>query len=349
MAARDSVEVRPMISSAVASDANQFASGVGFRPCQTRFLRIGRVWRYGGACLSAFINKADLLFCPSGTTLPFIPLVPVVATIHDVTPVVFPAFPERLARGLRFAFANTARFSRAIITDSIHSKQDLVNVFKLPESNVHVVYLGCDETIFNDVAPDAALQSRLLNKFGVCKPYILHHGTIQPRKNLKRLIEAYRLALSRNRSLDIDLVLVGERAWQSEEVVAAANRNEARSRVILTGPLADPELAILLKTASLVVIPSLYEGFCLPLLEAMACSTPTICSNSSCLPEISGGALRYFDPLSVEEMATCMEQVLESTNLRQSLSIRGKDRASHFSWRRCAEETLAILKATGAN
>src|SRR5262249_61329210 len=124
----------------------------------TNLLRIEPRWKYCVACVSAMISQARLLFCPSGTTLPIGPLMPVVATIHDVTPVVFPAFPKRLARGLRFALANTARLSRCIITDSLCSKQDLINVFRLPESNVHVVYLGCDGTVFNDAPPDTAQQ-----------------------------------------------------------------------------------------------------------------------------------------------------------------------------------------------
>lgn len=338
------VEMRPLVSSSVASDANKFEAGRGFRPYNTNLLRVGRIWRYGGACLSALGSNADVLFCPSGTTLPVGPLFPVVATIHDVTPVVFPAFPKKLARGLRFAFANTARFSRSIITDSLCSKQDLVNVFKVPEAKVHVVYLGCDQTVFNDEPPKLEQKKKVIARFGLSKPFIFHHGTIQPRKNLTRLIEAYRLCLSRNRGLDCDLVLAGEFGWQYEETVAAANASHGPGRVVLAGALSDPELATLLKCAQLVVIPSFYEGFCLPLLEAMACGAPSICSNASCLPEISGGVLRYFDPYSAEEMACCIEKALESESLRSKLSMEGKKRASQFSWRRCAEETLVILK-----
>lgn len=345
----ESVEIRPLISSKVSNDANAFGATAGFRPHETNLLRIGRAWRYGGACVSALRSKADLLFCPSGTTLLVPRLVPVVATIHDVTPVVLPAFPKRLARGLKFAFANSARFSRAIITDSVCSKQDLVNVFGLPDSKVHVVYLGCDTAIFNDKAPAPDLQNGLMRRLGLNKPFVLHHGTIQPRKNLKRLIEAYRLVLSRNRNLDFDLVLVGELGWQYEEIVIAANSTNGRGRVLLVGTINDPDLAVLIKTASSVVIPSLYEGFCLPLIEAMACGTPTISSTSSCLPEISGGVLRYFDPLSVEELATCLDEVLESGALRQSLVVRGKEHAANFTWPRCAEETLAILKSASDN
>src|SRR5215469_5103116 len=246
MASEESIEVRPLVSSAMPNDANYFEPAEGFRPYDTNLLRIERLWKYGGACVSAMISQARLLFCPSGTTLPIGPLMPVVATIHDVTPVVFPAFPKRLARGLRFALANTARLSRCIITDSLCSKQDLINVFRLPESNVHVVYLGCNGTVFNDAPPDTAQQKAVLTRLALSKPFILHHGRIQPRKNLKRLIEAYRLCLSRNDNIDCDLVLVGDLGWQCEEILAAANLSNGRGRVVITGSLSDPELAILL-------------------------------------------------------------------------------------------------------
>lgn len=343
IASRDSVDVRPLVCGTMPSVANEFDASNGFNPHQTRLLGLGRVWRYGGACLSAFACKADVLFCPSPTTLPMAGLFPVVATIHDIMPILFPDLPK--ARSLKVEFATTARFSRALITDSNHSKQDLVRVFNVPPSKVHVVYLACDETTFNNDPPDPALADRLLMRLGITRPYILHHGRIQERKNIKRLIEAYSRIASRRSGFEFDLLLVGELGWRHKEIVAAAQSVTSPARVIFAGALRDPELAILLKQATLVVIPSLYEGFCLPLLEAMTCGAPTVCSSSSCLPEISGGVLRYFDPYSVDEMATCIEQTLESTELRAELSLRGKQRASFFSWQRCAEETMEVLKS----
>jgi len=170
---------------------------------------------------------------------------------------------------------------------------------------------------------------------------------MKPNKNLKRLLHAYQALRERNTNLDLDLVLVGPLGWEYEGVLAAASRGPGN--VVLTGPLADEELAILVKGASLSVIPSLYEGFCLPMVEAMACSTPTIASNVSCMPEISGGVLRYFNPLSEEEISASMEEVLENSDLQKDLAEKGSARANQFDWQRCAEETLAVLKQQLAN
>jgi len=113
--------------------------------------------------------------------------------------------------------------------------------------------------------------------------------------------------------------------------------------VILTGALSDHDLSLLLRGAELEVVPSLYEGFCLPMIEAMACGVPTVAANSSCLPEISGGVLRYFDPCSVAEMAASMEEVLRSSDLRAELIVRGRQRARQFSWELCAQQTLDVV------
>ena len=167
---------------------------------------------------------------------------------------------------------------------------------------------------------------------------------MQPRKNLKRLIQAFRLLLSRNRGLDLDLVLAGPLGWRGEELLAAAaQRAEEKGRVILAGALSDDELAALLKGATLVAIPSLYEGFCLPLVESIACGVPTVAAGTSCLPEISGGVLRYFDPESVEEMAASMEGTLESESVQKELAAKGLARAQKFDWRQSAEQTLQVL------
>ncbi len=344
IAPRHQVEITPYVSSAMENDANRFEAAPGFNPRQTGLLKFSRLWRFGGACSLTTVQGADLVFSPHCTSLYAGGLPPAVVTLHDLIPVVMPWGSRRITATLRFCLWWAATFSRAVITDSQFSKQDLVNVYGLPQEKVSVVHLAYDQERFNASPPDAGLLQTLRHRFRGSRPYIFHHGVIKPNKNLKRLVEAYRLLLARNRNLEFDLVLAGPCGWEYEEVVAAANEDfGSQGSVVLTGALKDDDLSVLLKGASLCVVPSLYEGFCIPMVEAMACGVPTIASNSSCLPEISGGVLKYFDPRSIDEMAVCMEEVLESSHLRNELSERGRLRAADFSWRRCAEETLAIL------
>ncbi|MGH9565167.1 MAG: glycosyltransferase family 4 protein [Candidatus Angelobacter sp.] len=322
------------------NDAAVIGAAQNFTLERTALLKCSPVWRLAGASLAAR-NRADLLFAPSATVVPC--RIPVVSTIHDVTPVLMPSHPANVNAVQRFFLWRAALASRAIITVSECSKKDLMNVYGIPEEKISVVYLGCNRMFFNDAPADAQKLSALKSKLGVRAPYIIHHGTIQQRKNLVRLVEAYRLMLTENPFLDFDLVLAGAPGWGYEDVFRAAQKQGQR-RVLFAGALEDEELALLVKGASLAVIPSLYEGFCLPMLECMACGTPTIAANASCLPEISGGVLKYFDPVSIEDMAVCMKQAIEDTQLRGELTRRGKQRAGSFDWVRCAEETLRVLQ-----
>jgi glycosyltransferase involved in cell wall biosynthesis len=159
-----------------------------------------------------------------------------------------------------------------------------------------------------------------------------------------RLVQAWDLVCERCKSADLQLVLAGPMGFGSEEVCRLREASPNRARIILTGPLSDADLATLVKSAFLCVIPSLYEGFCLPMVEAMACGVPTIASSSSCMPEISGGVLDYFDPLAVEDIADKILRALGDSDLRNSLRLKGLLRASDFSWERCGRETLSIFR-----
>jgi len=284
-----------------------------------------------------------MMFIPTAATLP-VGRVPAVCTIHDVTPITMPSHSAKVSAIQRFLLRGCARLSRMIITSSECSKRDIVALLGVPEEKVVVIHDGCDQTLFNVDPADMETLAVLRWRLGIERPYLLHHGTIQPRKNLKRLIEAYHLMLADYADLDFDLVLAGQQGWASDEIVNAATRSRDRGKVILAGVLGDSDLALLIKGARLAVVPSLYEGFSLPMVEAMACGVPTIASRTSCLPEISGNALAYFDPLSIEDMASCMHAVLCNSELSSSLRQKGIDRARDFTWERCARETLNVLK-----
>jgi glycosyltransferase involved in cell wall biosynthesis len=333
-------------SSRNGNDAIHIAPEDGFELCSSTLLDYDRLWRFGGAGLSASRAHADVMFIPTSATLPIGP-VPAVCTIHDVTPISMPSHSAPVSAMQRVLLKGCARFSRTIITSSECSKKDIVTHLGVPEEKVVVIHDGCDQSLFNADPPDMTTFTALRARLGINKSYLLHHGTIQPRKNLKRLIAAFRLMLAENTDLDFDLVLAGRRGWTSDEIISAAAESNGRGRVFLPGILDDGDLALLIKGATLAVVPSLYEGFSLPMVEAMACGVPTVASKTSCLPEISGNALAYFDPLSCEEMAACMQTVLRSSELQIRLRQNGIARASEFTWERCARQTLDVLINAG--
>src|SRR6476661_6018351 len=316
------------------NDAISIVPEENFELCSSSLLDHDRVWRLGGAGWSAARSRADVIFVPTAATLPISP-VPAVCTIHDVTPITMPSHSKKVGTMQRVLLKGCARFSRAIITSSECSKSDIVKLLGVSEDKVVVIHDGCDQSLFNADPPDVAALAALRARLGIQRSYLLHHGTIQPRKNLKRLIEAFHLMLENDSNLDFDLVLVGQQGWASDEIMKAAATNRSCGKVILAGVLGDSELAHLIKGASLAVVPSLYEGFSLPMVEAMACGVATVASNTSCLPEISGNALAYFDPSSVEDMTACMQAVLRGSELRRRLSEKGIDRAREFTWERC--------------
>lgn len=343
ISAEESVTLKVFWPPNSATDPSRPNSNLRTELINAPFLRYPRLWELGGVAIAAARANADLIFSPSYHTCPLGP-VPVVATIHDATPVKSPSFGVLRDSIQKVLLWNTARFSLKCITTSQHSKGDLIDIYDLPPEKVVVVYNGYDKARFNTLPTDSDAQRRVLANYGVTRPYILHHGAVQPRKNLVRLIQAFRALLHRRRDLDLDLVLAGPLAWRFKEIVAVASQPAERGRVILTGPVHNDEMPLFVKGAALCVTPSFYEGFCLPVIEAMACGVPCVASHTSCIPEVSGEVLEYFNPFSVDDMTGCMERALDDSTLRQRLIYGGVKRASEFSWERCARETLSVLQ-----
>jgi len=337
-----SVSVRYFVSPGYSDDVGNGNSRiVGCEPVSTSLLRHHRLWRLGLLTAASGRAGADIIFAPCVSVLP-LGVIPIAVTIHDVMPKKLPPSLVERSTALRAATWVSAKMSRKIITDSEHSKKDIVELYDVPPEKVSVVYLGYNQRIFNSLPTDLKVREALLTKLGIRGPYILHHGMVQLRKNLGRLVKAYELLQTR-RNLGLQLVLAGSLGLGSEQVIEAAHQQVADGNIIFTGTLDSSDLAILIKGATICVIPSLYEGFCLPMVEAMACGVPTVVANGSCLPEVSGGVLRYFDPSSEEDMAATVEQVLEHSDLQKELVKQGLKRASEFSWRRCAQETIMVL------
>ncbi len=315
----------------------------------TRILANKRLWLLGGMALHTARTQPDLVFLPTAHHSVPGRCAPIVTAILD-------AMPKRLPVGLvmhatRFHAMTwlNAKLASKIITISSWSKQDLVEIYHLAPEKVEVTYPSYDKRFYNQVTPDVNASAALLARFGIRRPFVVHHGAVQLRKNLHRLIQAWTRMMERNKSFDAQLVLAGPMSLGHEQILETREASPHREQIIFTGALPDAELATLVKSASLCVIPSLYEGFCLPMVEAMACGVPTVASNASCIPEVSGGVLKYFDPHSIDEMAETIRLALEDSSVRNGLRCAGLARAAEFSWERCARETLRVFAETAGS
>lgn len=264
---------------------------------------------------------------------------PTVITIHDLTTHLFPQYHTRLNRlYLRWALPVMAQRTSAIIADSYATQRDIVAHLGVTADKVSVVHLGVDLARFSPQSA-GAIQSALV-RIGVYQPYVLAVGTLEPRKNLLTLLHAYAM-LPRSAP---PLVLVGGQGWGDNPLSVAIEQLGLKDRVHLTGYVADDLLPALYSGAEIFVYPSLYEGFGLPVLEAMACGAPVITSNASSLPEVAGDAAIQVDPRRADDLAEMLQHLLASPELRSRLSEAGMIRAQAFSWARCATETVAVYR-----
>jgi glycosyltransferase involved in cell wall biosynthesis len=197
------------------------------------------------------------------------------------------------------------------------------------------------------------------NRYGIEGPYLLYVGTLQPRKNLVRLIEAFaqigqmskwangQMGKASCAPRDLKLALAGKRGWLYDEILARARDLGIADRVVFPGFVDEADLPALYSGALLFVMPSLYEGFCMPVLEAMACGTPVACSSVSSLPEVAGADALSFDPRDTENIAATIIRGVVDGPLRGKLVSRGLERVKQFTWRRCAEQVLDVLERVG--
>jgi glycosyltransferase involved in cell wall biosynthesis len=299
----------------------------------------------GNVALSRAIrrHRLDLIHDPTGVA-PF--LGPRggarrVVTIHDAFAFVTPQTHNRLDTWrYRRQLPHAARRADAVVTVSECSRRDLIHHLSLPPSVVHTTVEGVDPAL--RPVPDDAARRAVLARLGIRSPFLLYVGAINARKNTARLLEAY--ARVRARHPQLTLVIGGQRQWRTDGMDATLARLDLGGDVRFTGYLEDADLPALYSAAEVFVFPSLYEGFGLPPLEAMACGTPVVTSAVSSLPEVVGDAALTVDPHNVEALAAAMERVLTDHALRAALRQRGIARAARFTWERAARQTLTVYQ-----
>lgn len=289
-----------------------------------------------------FVCPPDFFLVPAHT-IPFLPLrkkTKVIVTVHDVG---FKRFPE-LYKKIQVVYHDlTMRRIRkradTIITDSEFSKREIVELYGIEPERIRVIYLGYDREKFkkNDVESSAALL-----KYKIDKPYILYLGRIEKKKNVANMIHAF--ALSKDKYPDLKLVLAGGSGFDFDAIKQIIIDLKLEHEIIIPGYIQEIDLPQVIASAEVFLFPTFYEGFGLPIIQAMACQTPVVTSDSDPHKEVAGDAALLADPKTPQAIADKINVVLGDNNLRQDLVQRGLKRADEFSWSKTAESILALIK-----
>jgi glycosyltransferase involved in cell wall biosynthesis len=290
---------------------------------------------------------ADVIHFPYNWSFPLRKKVPTVLTVHDVIPFTF-----REAMGFfrnvflyKPGIRQACRLNSMIATVSEFSKQDIVKKVGVPADKIRVIPNGLREPL----EPDEKVNADLDERFGLKDGFILSVGGIHERKNIIRLTHAFS-RLVNQRGYPGKLVITGSVSGAPYQIKmkklcdAAVKETGMETKVVFAGFIPDEELDSLMRRAAFLVYPSLYEGFGIPILEAMKVGTPVITSNLTAMPEVAGGAAVLVDPYDIEEMVSGMSRLLQDNKFREELVRKGMAKASHYSWERTSEQYLGLYK-----
>lgn len=311
-----------------------------------KIVRPRKMWTLFGLSLEFLFRKSkvDVFFSPTH----YLPLVlprRSAVSVLDLSYIRFPElFKKRDLRQLTFWTRYSVRKASKIFTISQASKDDIINQYGVSGEKVIVTYPGIKEEISDK--QKVISMSDLKKKYGIEGQYILFVGTLQPRKNIVLLIEAFSRIVLRSKTTkdDIDLVIVGKKGWLYDEILDAPKKFNVAQEVKFLDYVSDEDLPTFYKNAFCFVLPSLYEGFGLPVLEAMQYGCPVITSNVSSLPEAGGDAALYVDPLKVDDIKKNLELIINNSELRKKLIKKGYEQVKKFSWEKTARETLKTLE-----
>jgi glycosyltransferase involved in cell wall biosynthesis len=295
---------------------------------------------------AARAEKADLLHVTY--TGPFSTPCPMVSTVHDVAYKVGPEwFSPRDRLVLSIGISATMRRCARIITVSQHAKSEIITHLGLPPDRIDVT-LEAAAPQYRKMEEAELAQTTTLERLGINHPFILAVGNLQPRKNLLRLVESYAMAIKQVET-DCRLLLVGKAQWRESEIYSCIHTHGIEDRVVFTGYVSSEDLVVLFNRALAFAYPSLYEGFGLPVVEAMACGTPVLTSSVTSIPEVASDAALLIDPLNKTDIRDGLCRLFRDGKLRATLSAKGLQRAKELTWDACAEATTASYRTALAS
>jgi glycosyltransferase involved in cell wall biosynthesis len=310
-----------------------------------RVVKPHKLWTQVGlpVDLYRYFPRPNVFFTPSHYAPRFSP-VPTVISIMDTSYIYFPSlFKKPDLYQLQNWTKYSAKNAKKILTISESSKRDIMRIYDIPQDRIVVTYPGLKKT-YSGVMPTMDV---LEKTYHITGKYILFVGTLQPRKNIEKLIEAFAKVVKKHS--DVTLVVVGKHGWMFEDILKAPKKWGIEEQVKFVSFVPDEDLASFYKHAVGYVLPSLYEGFGLPVLEAMSYDCPVITSNISSLPEAGGDAALYIDPQNANDIAEKITQLLTTPSLRDELIEKGRKQVKKFSWEKTAKETLAVLESVATN
>lgn len=309
---------------------------------ERRVIRVPRLWTHIGFAAALWRTRPDVTFVPAHT-LPLAFPGRAVVTVHDLGYIYFPeAHPGFSRRYLDWTTRTSARRATRILADSLATARDLSAHYDVSPNKIALVYPGVDTSLAR--VTDAQRLAQVRARYGLPQTYLLFVGTLQPRKNIARLVRSYARWRRESGRVDVGLVLAGQQGWLFDP-----RWTEGVEGVHLTGYVDDADVAALYSGALALVFPSLYEGFGFPVVEAMRCGTPVITSTTSSLPEVAGDAALLVNPRDEAEIAQAIDRIVTDEALRAALIERGYEQAGRFTWQRAAEQTLRVLEqAAGA-
>lgn len=243
---------------------------------------------------------------------------------------------------LELHMKKTCRYADHILTVSEFSKREIMRYLSVPEERISIVPNAVDHSVYHAGYSCKQIQE-VRNHYGIQKEYFLYLGTIEPRKNIKRLIGAY-AKLCRKRKHVPQLVIAGEKGWMCRDIYRKARELTADHKIVFTGYVKQKDSPVLMCGAKAFVFPSLYEGFGMPLLEAMACGVPVITSNTSSLPEVAKDACMMVNPWREEEICRAMGRLMDDTSYREKLRVLGLERAAEYNWTKSAELLMDVYR-----
>lgn len=299
-----------------------------------------RFWTQCRLSLEMLFNKCDLLFVPAHA-LPVIRPKKSVVTIHDVGFERFPkVYPWYDIIYHKFAVWFAAKFSKKIITISEFSKREIMDVYNVAEEKIKVIHIGFDNKDFK-VINDQKKIDQVLEKYKIKKPYLFYIGRLEEKKNIYNLVKAFSKAVYHKP--EYKLVLVGNPGYGFERIEELIKKKGLEKNIIMPGWVEQEHVPYLMNATEIFVFPSLYEGFGIPPLEAMACGVPVCCSNAASLPEVVADAAVMFNPKDVDDMYAKILSLINDKLLQFNLKQKGFERIKKFNWEKCAQETLKVF------